>query len=82
MFTLFSSCGAHFASASSFVILRNRRSSYGKVFPVLTAEKFGKRKFLHLHVQSQKVHSTKISELLMFSEISKLCVRKNFLSLS
>lgn len=65
---------SHTALASSFTILRNWRSSYEKVFPVLS--KVAKRKFLCSNVQSLKVVGTKMSGLLMFSEIGNLPARK------
>ena len=42
---LFNYKQSHFALASSFAILRNARSSYGKVFPVSTAEKLQRGNF-------------------------------------
>ena len=65
--------GSHFALASSFAILRNGRSSYGKVFPVSTAEKLQRGSFFCSFLCS-KSKSTKITGLLMFSarKIGKL----------
>ena len=46
-----------------------------------TAEKLQKKKFLFSNVQSLKVTSTKMSALMMFSEIGKLRARKKILLL-
>ena len=49
-----------------------------KGLPGFDRQKVAKRKFLCSNAQSLKVLSTKISGLLMFSEIGKLRVRRSF----
>ena len=57
-------------------ILRNGKSSYGKVFPGSIAEKLQRGSFF-ARMFSLKIPSKKKSGLSMFSVIGKLRVRKN-----
>ena len=61
---------------SSFAILRNGRTGYGKVFLVSTAQRLQIGSFSLLERSKPKSTQYKISGLLRFSEIGKLRARK------